>query len=425
MASLALSTYRTLTDLAQPLLFFWLKLRQYRGKEDAQRLRERYGYGSRQRPDGMLVWIHAASVGEANSVLRLIQLLTQQLPAIQLLLTTGTKSSAELMKSRLPAGVLHQYAPLDTPEITARFMRHWKPQAAFFVESELWPNLIVAADSYGCFLGILNGRMSARSFASWSKKPQMIRELMRRFNVVFAGSKQDGERYRQLGAKRVLELGNLKYDAPELTCDEAELASLRAQIGARPVWLAASTHAGEEEAALKAHQLLAATRPDLLTIIVPRHAPRGGELMAQLKPHARCAQRSKKEPITHQTQIYLADTMGELGLFYRACELVFMGGSLTPHGGQNPLEPARLSCAILSGQHVHNFEGIYRDLAAQKACQMIGSKAELAAAVDGLLRDGAKRAAMGRSARNYVEDHAGSAQAHLDRLMPVLGVLAA
>jgi 3-deoxy-D-manno-octulosonic-acid transferase len=423
MASLALSTYRIATDLAEPLLSPWLWLRLRRGKEDPARLRERYGYASLARPEGTLVWVHAASVGEANSVLRLLALLREQLPGASVLMTTGTVSSAELMKHRLPAGVMHQYAPLDTPSITARFIRHWKPQAAFVVESELWPNLICTADRYGCFLGILNGRMSERSFRSWNKKPDMARTLMRCFNVVFAGSKADAERYRLLGAKRVLELGNLKYDAPELGCDEAELASLRAQIGARPVWLAASTHPGEEEHVAKAHQLLAATRRDLLTIIVPRHAPRGDELTTMLRQYGKVAQRSKKQPLQTDTNFYLADTMGELGLFYRLCELVFMGGSLVRHGGQNPLEPARFSCALISGSHVHNFADMYQQLSEKKACQIIRSGSELAACVDGLLRDSGRRMQMGRIARAYVEDHGGAAEAHLARLLPVLGVL--
>jgi 3-deoxy-D-manno-octulosonic-acid transferase len=414
-----------ITDLAEPLIILWIKFRQLRGKEDPVRLKERFGYASQKRPSGLLIWIHAASVGEANSVLLLMRLLREQLPAANLLMTTGTVSSAELMKSRLPEDVIHQYAPLDTPDITARFIRHWKPEAAFFVESELWPNLIIAADRYSCFLGILNGRMSDNSFRSWNKKPAMIRELMHCFNVVFAGSKDDAARYKQLGAKRVLELGNLKYDALELGCDEAELAVMRNQIGSRPVWLAASTHSGEEEHIIKTHKLLAATRPNLLTIIVPRHATRGAELCSLLRRHGKAAQRSKKEAITGDTNFYLADTMGELGLFYRLSELVFMGGSIAQHGGQNPLEPARLTCAIISGPHVHNFTDIYRELADHQACLMISSGTELAACVDGLLRDSGKRAQLGRNAKYYVEDHAGSAQAHVDRLLPVLGVLAA
>jgi 3-deoxy-D-manno-octulosonic-acid transferase len=425
MASLALKAYLIATDLAEPLLLPWLTFRQFRGKEDKKRLNERYGYAPRKRPEGSLIWIHAASVGEANSVLLLIQLLREALPAFHILMTTGTLSSAELMAGRLPREVIHQYAPLDTPDSTARFMRHWKPQAAFFVESELWPNLILAANRYNCFLGILNGRMSERSFRSWNKKPAMIRELLQCFNVVFAGSKDDAARYRQLGAKRVLELGNLKYDAPELSCDEAELAVLRHEITTRPLWLAASTHPGEEEHVIKAHRLLAATRPNLLTIIVPRHAPRGDELASILKQHGKVVQRSKKERLQADTNFYLADTMGELGLFYRLSELVFMGGSLARHGGQNPLEPARLSGAIISGPHVHNFADIYQGLASQQACQMIASPSELAACVDALLRDSSKRSQLGRNAKLYVEDHAGSAKAHLDRLVPALGVLTA
>jgi 3-deoxy-D-manno-octulosonic-acid transferase len=420
----AAELYRFASAAAQPLLPLWLRWRAAKGKEDPARLRERYGYASHARPAGALLWLHAASVGEANSILPLIGALRLRLPQLNLLLTTGTTTSAALMKQRLPQGVIHQYVPLDTPEFTQRFLLHWRPEVALFVESELWPNLIAAADRIQCLMGIINGRMSARSFAGWQRRPGMIRALLSRFNIIFAQSSADAERYKALGARRVECVGNLKYDAPALSCDEAELLALRQQLQGRPVWLAASTHPGEEAMIAAAHRLLAATRPGLLTIIAPRHPARGAEIAALCRTHAPVAQRSLGEAIGAKSGFYIADTLGELGLFYRLSEIAFMGGSLVAHGGQNPLEPARLSCAIASGPHVHNFEDIYRELAQAGACEMLEDDSALAGTIDRLLRDATRRASMGRQARLVVEAHAGSNELLLSRLLPVLAQVA-
>lgn len=412
-------SYRLLTGLGAPLIFLWLQLRRLRGKEEAKRLRERFGYATKPRPDGMLLWIHAASVGEANSVLLLITMLRQRFAHLHILLTTGTVTSAKLMAARLPKDVLHQYAPVDTPQATLRFIRHWKPDLAFWVESELWPNLVQAADYYQCFMAMLNGRMSERSFAAWRRYPAMIKDMLARFNIIFAQSQDDAQRLMQLGAKEALYLGNLKYDASLLPCNEAELVQIKTAIGTRPVWLAASTHPGEEALVLEAHRLLSVTRPHLLLILVPRHAHRGDALAAEMKKHWRVAQRSRKEAMTPQTQIYLADTMGELGLFYRLSEIAFLGGSLVRHGGQNPLEAVRLASAVITGPHTYNFADMYREMGKRSGCVCVENAAQLAARIELLLGNRTALEAQTAIAKQWVDANSGAALRIIDMLEPV------
>jgi 3-deoxy-D-manno-octulosonic-acid transferase len=414
-----LQYYKFFTYLASPLVPLWLRFRSLRGKEDPGRLKERFGHSSYARPKGILLWIHAASVGEANSVLGLIHQLRKQFPNLGILLTTGTVTSAALMKQHLPDGVLHHYAPVDTPEATQRFMRHWAPDVVWFVESELWPNLIDAAKSYYCLMALINARMSERSFYFWQKYPNVAREMLSSFRLTFAQSEADAARLRALGAKEVLTSGNLKYDAPPLSCNEGELFSLKQLTEGRPLWLAASTHPGEEMMAAKAHQALRKTQPGLLTIIVPRHPGRGAEIARSLGSYGSVALRSRKENITSTTDFYIADTLGELGLFYRLCEIVFMGGSLVVHGGQNPLEPAQLACAILSGPHTTNFRDMYQQLQAAKAALLIHEPQQLAAAINNLLAKPTVRSDMQHNAKQFTQERAGSSQMIIETFAPV------
>ena len=411
--------YSFLTYTASPLVPLWLALRRAQGKEDPSRWRERFGYASLARPKGKLAWFHAASVGEAASLLPLLAQLSERFPALNLLMTTGTVTSAALMKARLPARVMHQYVPVDTPQATARFIRHWRPNYAFWTESEFWPNLIDATNRSQAFMGIINARLSERSFRGWNYFPGFASHLLRSFDVVFAQSAADGARLAALGASQVIVSGNLKFDAPMLPCDESQLMTLQTALASRPAWLAASTHPGEEKMVGRVHALLAATRPDFLTLLVPRHPSRGAEIAALLGKEFRVARRSAGEPLRADTQIYIADTLGELGLFYRLAELVFMGGSLVAHGGQNPLEPARLSCALLAGPHTHNFRDIYGDLEQAHALARVQSAEQLASELDRLLRDTAHRQRLQKAARQFVETRSGALGLLLRLLGPV------
>jgi 3-deoxy-D-manno-octulosonic-acid transferase len=409
--------YRAFSIVFAPFVPLWLTLRKMKGKEDASRFHERFGIASAPRPLGTLIWIHAASIGEANSVLALIGKMRERFPDLHILLTTGTVTSAQLMDRRLPKGVTHQYVPVDTPEATGRFMRFWRPDIAVWVESEFWPNLVRSANDWECFMGVINARMSKRSFAFWKRAPSFIARMLSCFDFLFAQSEDDKARLLALGAREVECLGNIKYDSELLPCNESDLLALRTQIGERPLWLAASTHPGEEGMVAAAHELLAATRGSLLTVIVPRHPERGKDIAAELAKTHSVALRSRKDAVTPKTSFYIADTLGELGLFYRLCDIAFMGGSLVEHGGQNPLEPARLACAILTGPHTGNFHDIFLDMERSRACLRVKSPESLASQVDMLLNNPSAAQAIQAQAKQWVESQSGAS----DRLLAAIG----
>ncbi len=418
-------TYKIATTVLSPLITLWLKMRLRKGKESKARFRERFGYSKLPRPKGLLVWLHAASVGETNSVLLLIEQLKANFPDIHILLTTGTVTSAQLIAKRNPKNVIHQFVPVDTDDATNRFLRKWRPDIGFWVESELWPNLVVNAKARGCFMIIINGRMSLNSFNSWQKYAVlMIFKMLSCFDLVFAQSEEDGQRFKSLGARDVRCLGNLKYDAATLTCNEEELFSMHNDIGYRQVWLAASTHEGEEEQVAKAHATLTANNPDLLTIIAPRHPERGRAIAELLSAYGKVALRSRKDKITPETKFYIANTLGEMGLFYRLCEVVFMGGSLVPHGGQNPLEPARLRCCVLSGNNTENFSDIYSEMEKQNIYIKVQNAGELAKEVGMLLASSDKRTRMQMLSKEWLATKGGVINRIINVITPIFGPIA-
>ncbi|HEY4472622.1 MAG TPA: glycosyltransferase N-terminal domain-containing protein, partial [Stellaceae bacterium] len=302
--------YSALTRPLAPLAMVYLAQRRKRGKEHPVRFRERHGIPSVIRPHGPLVWIHAASVGEATAVLGLIEHLLDTRPDLEILVTTGTVTSAHLLETRLPARARHQFVPADLPSWTARFLDHWHPDLALWVESELWPNLVSAAHARRIPMVLVNARLSARSYGRWRHWPGLIRPILRAFDLCLAQDQAQAERFRSLGARRVAAVGDLKAAAPVLPFNRSELLRLHDAIGSRPLWLAASTHAGEEKIAAQVHRDLAAQHPGLLTIIVPRHPARGDAIAAMLAGQGlRIARRARGEPVTCDTQVYLADTM--------------------------------------------------------------------------------------------------------------------
>ncbi len=373
-----------------------LRRRVARGKEVASRLPEREGIDPAPRPPGCLIWLHAASVGESQSILPLLSALSSQAPDAWVLLTTGTVTSAALLADQLPRlgleRVLHRFVPLDVPAWAARFLDHWRPDAAGFVESELWPNLIAACQARGVPMMLVNARMSARSLRGWQRVPDFARQVIGAFDRVQAQSEADAAHLRLLGARGVDAPGNLKLAAPPLFADPLELARLRALIGARPAWLASSTHPGEEDVAGQVHRELAAVHPGLLTIVAPRHPERGAAVAAALGAPRRAA---GQDP---GAGIWVADTLGELGLLYRLAPLAFVGRSLLGQGGQNPWEPARLGCAIAVGPHTANFTEAVQALEATGALTRVADAGALARWVDGMLRDPARRHAAGAAA---------------------------
>jgi 3-deoxy-D-manno-octulosonic-acid transferase len=397
------------------------------GKEDRERFSERQGIASRARPSGPLVWVHAASNGEAVSMLALIDRLLVERPALSVLVTTGTVTSARLLAHRLPADrAWHQYVPVDRPAYVKRFLEHWRPDLALWVESELWPNLVSQADRAGIPLLLLNGRMSARSFRGWQRVPGLIAPLLACFELCLAQDEVQAERFRRLGSAAAATVGDLKTAAAPLPFDEGELDRIAASAVGRPLWLAASTHQGEEEAAALVHRALAPTRPGLLTIIAPRHPVRADEITAMLaRQGLKVARRARGETLDAATDIYLADTLGELGLFYRLAGIAFIGGSLTPMGGHNPLEAALLDCAILHGPDMSNCAAMASSLAAAGAAITVRDVDELTASVGRLLGNAVERAARAAAAAGIAADNRAVLDAVLARIAPWLDRLSA
>lgn len=418
-------SYRVLTRLLTPLVLLYLRRRRRRGKEDRARFGERLGFPGERRPPGVLVWIHAASVGEATAMLRLIERLLQTRPALEILVTTGTVASARLLGERLPPRARHQFVPVDLAHWVGRFLDYWQPGLALWVESELWPNLVLATHARGIPMVLVNARLSALSYRRWQRWPGLIRPMLGAFAQCLAQDAEQALRLRRLGARDIADVGDLKAAGARLPVDQIQLRRLRRQIGRRPLWLAASTHAGEEEIAASAHRRLAADRPGLLTIIAPRHPVRAEAVAAMLAGRGlRTARRSRGDPIVQETDVYLADTMGELGLFYSLAGVTFIGGSLTAKGGHNPFEAARLGCVVLHGPDMSNCAGMAAALAAAGAAQTVTGAGALADAVSALLAD--RRLLAQRSAAGVSAAAAGERvlDTVLERLAPWLDRLA-
>lgn len=421
LATTALSLYRLLGYAAGPIVRGHLRRRAAAGREDPDRVSERLGRPGTRRPAGPLVWVHGASVGESLSALPLIERVRRAWPSLQVLVTTGTVTSAHLMKDRLPDGVLHQYIPVDLPGAVRRFFDHWKPTLGLVIESELWPNLLCQAKARGMDLVLVNGRMSAASFAGWRRFRPLAARLLSSFDLVLAQSQEDQVRFEDLGARSVRCQGNLKFAAAPLSADAEQLRNLQALLDGRPRWLAASTHPGEEEIIAWVHAELAPKHHGLLTIVAPRHPNRGRDIAARLRTAGHnVARRAAGETPTDATDIYVADTIGELGLWYRLCEIVLVGGSLVPKGGQNALEPARLGCAIICGAYMGNFRRIADSMANARALRRVTDEAALAATVAELLDNAAAREALATSAAEFAAAEAGVLDEIVTALAPHL-----
>lgn len=360
------------------------------GKEDPERVEERFGRASLARPPGPLVWLHAASVGESLSFLPLVEVIAERWPRLTSLVTTGTVTSARLMAERLPEGAIHQFAPVDRPGWVGAFLDHWRPDLAIRIESELWPATLGAIEARSIPSLLVNARMSPRSLKNWQRLPGLSRRLLQSFALCLAQTEEDAARFRVLGARDVRCVGNLKLAAAALPFDEEMLEALERRCAGRPLWIGASTHEGEEERLAAAHAAIRSRLADALLILVPRHPRRGPGIAARLRQVGHTvALRSAAEP--PDSAIYVADGLGELGAIYRLAKVGFIGGSLVPHGGQNLLEPARLDCAILHGPHMTNFAEIADEMEKAGGSTRVETEAALADAVTDLLTDGAMR----------------------------------
>ena len=417
---LGLRAYRVATAAAAPVVPLFLKRRASLGKEHPARRGERFGFAEVSRPGGLLVWVHGASVGECIAALPIVEALIATKKA-SVLVTSGTVASATLMQSRLPANAIHQFVPVDTPQATARFIAHWRPNIGLFVDSDLWPNLIVSARTFGTKLVLVNARISERSFRTWRWAPKSARALLSAFDICLAQSDEFADRFRALGCPDVRVTSSLKADAAPLSADATALAEMHKAIGERPVFVAAQTHPGEDETILPAHDLLRSDLPELLTIIVPRHVERGSDI-AMLCGDRPARQRSKGELPAKDTSVYVADTMNELGLFYRLGSFAFVGGTLVPVGGHNPLEPARLHRAVLAGPYIANSRTSYEAIFEAQGGGMVSSAGDIAAIAHKLLTDPAEAARLGDAASAGASRLGGAVKRTIDVIDDLLGV---
>lgn len=378
--SLVLGLYLLISRRAAGLARRSLLRRQAQGKEHATRIAERMGVAGEPRPQGRLIWFHAASVGEAASLLELLRRLQLDRDDLTCLVTTVTVTSEQFLAERLPEGCLHQFAPVDVLPWVERFLDHWRPDLAVWTESELWPGMLTATSARNLPMMLINARISNRSYRRWRMMKGMARALLRRFDRILAQDPLAAEHLTALGAdpERLSVAGSLKEGSAPLPHDETERVRIAKAFAGRPVWLAASTHPGEEDQAIDAHLHARRTLPMLALILAPRHPVRGDELAVMLRGRGfNVAQRSKAEAITADTDIYLADTLGEMGLWYRIASVAFVGGSLAEVGGHNPFEPALLGCAILHGPHVRNFSEAYARMKSAGAAIEVHDAAEL------------------------------------------------
>src|ERR1700732_3266168 len=415
---MTLRVYQKLSFAVVPLAPALIKQRLKQGKEDPARIGERRGIARDARPRGPLVWVHGASVGGV-----LAAALIERLRALNMrvLLTSGTVTSAAIVAKRFPPDIIHQYVPYDSPRFVARFLDHWRPSLALFIESDLWPNLILSSAARRLPMVLINGRMSHRSFPRWRRVSGTISALLGQFEVCLAQSRVDADRFTALGSRNVVVTGNLKLDVPAPPADFTKLERLMSVTRGRPIVVAASTHPGEDEILIEAHRTLVGFFPSLLTVVVPRHPGRGESIARTIAASGlHAGLRSREELPTAATDVYVADTMGELGLFYRLSPIVFMGGSLVEHGGQNPIEAVKLGASIVHGPHVFNFSDVYDALDGAGGAKRAETQEALVKQLGRLLADPAARNLSAAAAERVVAQLGGALERTLAALEPYL-----
>jgi 3-deoxy-D-manno-octulosonic-acid transferase len=401
------------SHVSGPLFALWQRRALRIGKEDKNRTQERWGQAGQPRPDGPIVWFHAASVGETQSILPLIDALLQARSDVSVLITSTTRTSAEMLGSGLPDRVIHQMAPYDTAGASRAFLDHWRPDVAIWIESELWPRMLAEVGRRGIPKLVFYARVSARTAYRWAKFDKTASAILSQFDLIQVQEQTTMNALKAVGVAgpHTVLTGSLKQDRPPLDCDPAVLADLRQMIGDTPVWCAASTHPDEEEIILAAHRDIGG-----LLILVPRHTERAPQIATLcVQAGFATARRSAGDAIAPDTQVYLADTMGELGLWYRIAPVAFIGGSLAAVGGHNPYEAAQLDTAILHGPHVGNFAQVYTALGEGGAAQEISDVRTLVHAVRAI--DANVQAQMVQAAHTVLQEGTGATQAALDAIL--------
>ncbi len=416
--------YKILTLCSAPILSQILKNRCKSGKEISSRILEKKGITNKPRPNGKLIWFHGASVGEAQSTLILINKFLSHNKDINILVTTGTVTSAELMENKLPKQAFHQFYPLDHPKWVEKFINHWKPDAVIWMESELWPNMLQAIKNNNTPAILVNAHISEKSYSSWLRLPKMAKITLSAFNKILCQTSLDMERFNKLGAKETVVTDNLKYSSDPLAHDKNDLTNLKEAIQNRPIWLYASTHKGEEELACKSHIALKEKIPNILTIIIPRHPHRRNDINDSCKAfnlNIKFRGNDKVLPDPND-DIYIADTLGELGLFYTLSNIVCIGRSFSDDGGggHNPIEAAQLNCGIIYGKNIQNLQNIFDEMNEAKAAICINSPDNLSNEILTLLKDKKKLSTLQNNGKKFTETKNNVVNKVIHEILPYL-----
>jgi 3-deoxy-D-manno-octulosonic-acid transferase len=414
--------YNLVFALLTPFLYIYILIRVLKGKEDFKRLGERFGRASVKRKEGKLIWLHAASLGEAITLLILVDKLKHTFPKTNFLFTSGTINSAKVLKERLDPKIIHQFVPIDKKSFVRRFLKYWKPDFVIFVESEIWPNLIVESKKAGAELVLVNAKLSDKSYIKAYKHKSFYHFLLSHFSIILAQSLDAKEKLESLSNQQISIIKNLKFDAVPLQANPIEVGNYLNLLRNRKVFLAVSTHKGEEKIILETHKRLKLDFHNLLTIICPRHPIRTPEIEREIeKLELKYQVRTKSKSIDDDTDIYLANTVGELGLFFRLSEICFVGGSLVEGiGGHNPIEPAKLNLAIISGKFVENFQEIYKDMLQRKAVKMVENQNELIKTIHNLFTDKITLRNMISASFDFSQDKSGSSKEILQKIVPLI-----
>jgi len=366
--------YKLITILLYPFIPLYLRIRILNNKEDVNRINERYGIASQKKKEGKLIWFHAASIGESLSIITLIKEI-QKKNSSQILVTTGTKSSAQLIKQKLNKKITHQFIPLDNPLFIERFLSYWRPSIGIFVESEIWPNLILKSKEKKIKLIIINGRMTSKTFKRWSVFSSVSRKIFSCFDDCFTQNNDSLIHYQKLGVNKACHTGNLKFTSSPNKIDVKAKNKIKKIFEGRKIFVAASTHPGEEDIILDITKEIRSVRKEFISVIIPRHPNRKSFIKNQVLEKVILRSQSKK--IKKDTSIYIADTLGELELFYSIADFIFIGGSFVNHGGQNPIEASYYGKLIHHGKFIQNFTDVYSILKKSHITKLVKSPQEL------------------------------------------------
>ena len=410
------SLYAAVSFMAGPPLKWWTARRISAGKDLPHRATERFGKASQSRPKGAVIWAHAASLGESRALFPVIDHLLSTTHAT-VLFTTATVTSGELVSSEYPERVIHQFAPYDRASWISTFLDHWRPDLALRAESEIWPNSFAALGARGTPLIMVNAKLRATAARRWKMSGRLAQMTFPAVSLALCQDDAARDSFLALGAKAAFTTGDIKTAAVPLPCNDSDLSELQTRAGDRPVWIAASTHGGEDPLVVEVHQNLKQAHPNLLTLIAPRHPDRGALIATDAKKaDLNIALRSRGEDLQRDTDVYIVDTIGELGLFYRLSQVAFVGKSLTGEGGQNPSEPALLGNPVCFGPQMQNFVGIAKALVASGGAKEVTDAGMLEKTISNWLSDQAARDDAGKAARETASQTSTALDETLSRL---------